>query len=174
MPPLESNTDAIIYEASVRDMTSANNIGVQHPSTFRGFTEESDITHAKRTGFSYLKSLGITHVQLLPVFDFGSVDEAHPGLYYNWGYDPMHFRTLEGSYSLNPDKGAERVQEFANLVHNLHAAGLRVNLDLVFNHVYSKDEFSLERLVPYYYFLMNQNGSFPMVLSAATTLTRSL
>ncbi|WP_304775211.1 type I pullulanase [uncultured Faecalibaculum sp.] len=160
MPPLESNTDAIIYEASVRDMTSANNIGVQHPSTFRGFTEESAVTHAKRTGFSYLKSLGVTHVQLLPVFDFGSVDEAHPGLYYNWGYDPMHFRTLEGSYSLNPDKGAERVQEFANLVHDLHAAGLRVNLDLVFNHVYSKDEFSLERLVPYYYFLMNQNGEF--------------
>ncbi|WP_304423004.1 type I pullulanase [Faecalibaculum rodentium] len=160
LPPLESNTDAIIYEASVRDMTSANNIGVQHPSTFRGFTEESPTTCSRRTGFSYLKTLGVTHVQLLPVFDFGSVDESHPGLYYNWGYDPMHFRTLEGSYSLNPDRGAERVQEFAGLVHELHKAGLRVNLDLVFNHVYNKGEFALERLVPFYYFLMNQNGEF--------------
>lgn len=160
LPPLESNTDAIIYEASIRDMTSEKHIGVQHPSTFRGFTEESETTRTKRTGFSYLKSLGVTHVQLLPVFDFGSVDEAHPGLYYNWGYDPMHFRTLEGSYSLNPRKGSERPEEFAKLVHDLHEAGIRVNLDLVFNHVYNKGEFPLERIVPYYYFLMNQNGEF--------------
>lgn len=160
MEPLESNTDAVIYEANIRDMTSQLGIGVTHPRTFEAFTEENEITQARQTGFSYLKTLGITHVQLMPVFDFGSVDECNPEIYYNWGYDPAHHRVLEGSYSTDPDNAALRVQEFAQLVHNLHKAGLRVNLDLVFNHVYNKQEYPLENIVPYYYFLMNANGEF--------------
>lgn len=160
MEPVESNTDAIIYEASIRDMTSQTGIGVTHPKTFEAFTEENETTKSRETGFSYLKSLGITHVQLMPLFDFGSVDECNRDIYYNWGYDPVHHRALEGSYSTDPFNAALRVQEFAQLVHDLHKAGLRVTLDLVFNHVYNKDNFPLENVVPFYYFLMNSNGEF--------------
>ncbi|MGI6512414.1 MAG: type I pullulanase [Catenisphaera adipataccumulans] len=160
MAPLADNVDAIIYEASVRDMTSANDIGVENPKKFKGFTEENENTRAKNTGFSYLRSLGVTHVQLLPVCDFGSVDEVYPNIFYNWGYDPVQFRCLEGSYSTDPRNAVARIEEFAQLVHNCHKAGLRVNLDIVFNHVYKKEEFSLEKLVPNYYFLMNREGEF--------------
>lgn len=158
--PMESQNDAIIYEASIRDMTSQSGIGVLHPSTFEGFTEESPITRMKNTGFSYLKNLGVTHVQLMPVFDFGSVDEEYPNIFYNWGYDPMHYRAMEGSYTSNPWDAAGRIEEFANLVQELHKAGLKVNVDLVFNHVWNKDRFALERLVPSYYFLMDSYGNF--------------
>lgn len=158
--PLRSNTDAIIYEASVRDMTSQNDIGVEHPKTFVGFCEESETTRLKDTGFSYLKSLGFTHLQLMPVFDFGSVDEDYPWEYYNWGYDPVQYRVPEGSYSTDPDDPAARVRELAQLVATCHENGIHVNLDVVFNHVYERERFALNTLVPCYYFLMNQNGEF--------------
>jgi pullulanase len=160
MPVMENNTDAIIYEASIRDMTSQTGVGVAHPKKFLGFVEENNITKSRNTGFTYLKSLGITHVQLLPVFDFGSVDEMYPNIFYNWGYDPMQYRVLEGGYTTDPNDGAKRVEEFAYMVSKLHEAGIKVNLDLVFNHVYNKGAFALERLVPNYYFLMNSNGEF--------------
>lgn len=160
LKPMKSNCDAIIYESSIRDMTSQAGIGVTHPKKFEGFTEENDITRMKNTGFSYLKSLGITHVQLMPVFDFGSVDEVYPGIFYNWGYDPVQYRCLEGAYSNDPCDPISRVVEFANLVYKCHEAGIRVNLDLVFNHVYEKENFSLECLVPNYYFLMSRDGEF--------------
>lgn len=160
LPVMDSNTDAIIYEASIRDMTSQSGVGVEHPKKFLGFVEENQKTKQQSTGFSYLKTLGVTHVQLMPVFDFGSVDESYPNIYYNWGYDPMHFRGLEGSYSTDPADAKKRIEEFARLVHELHKAGLKVNLDVVFNHVYEKGSFGLECLVPNYYFLMNQNGEF--------------
>lgn len=160
MPPLHNNCDAIVYEASIRDMTSMPDIGVSYPKKFQGFTQENETTKEKCTGFSYLRSLGITHVQLMPVFDFGSVDEVYPNIFYNWGYDPMQFRCLEGSYDINPIDATSRVKAFAQLVANCHKAGIRVNLDLVFNHVYDKETFSLENLVPNYYFLMNREGAF--------------
>ena len=160
LQPLESNTDAIIYEASVRDMTSQTAIGVTHPKKFLGFVEENKTTQSRNTGLSYIKSLGVTHVQLLPVFKFGSVDEKFPNIFYNWGYDPIHHRALEGSYSSDPNDPICRVEEFAQMVHDLHANHLRVNLDLVFNHVYEKENYPLEILVPNYYFLMNQTGEF--------------
>lgn len=160
LEPFQNNTEAIIYEASIRDMTSQPNIGIKHPKTFVGFTEESEITKEKDCGFTYIKSLGITHLQLMPVFDFGSVDEEYPDQYYNWGYDPLQYRVPEGSYSLDPEDPISRVSELAQLIHTCHQNGIRVNLDVVFNHVYEKDRFALETLVPYYYFLMNQNGEF--------------
>lgn len=160
LPPMKSNCEAIIYEASVRDMTSQNDIGVDNPRKFKGFTEENEATRAKNTGFSYIRSLGVTHVQLLPVCDFGSVDEVYPNIFYNWGYDPVQYRCLEGSYSTDPKDARARILEFAYLVQKCHKAGLRVNLDLVFNHVYKKEDFSLEKLVPNYYFLMNREGEF--------------
>ena len=160
LTPLDNNTDAIIYEASIRDMTSQAGIGVTNPKTFLGFVEENYQTQIRNTGFTYIKSLGVTHIQLMPVFDFGSVDEIYPGIFYNWGYDPVQYRCLEGYYSTDPKDPCSRVLEFATMVKKCHEAGIRVNLDLVFNHVYNKEHFSLEQLVPNYYFLMNQNGEF--------------
>lgn len=160
LPELKSPCDAILYEASVRDMTSQAGIGVLNPKTFVGFTQENETTKMMNTGFSYIKSLGVTHIQLLPVFDFGSVDEMHPDIFYNWGYDPTNHRCLEGSYSTDPTNPIRRVEEFSKLVHDCHKAGLKVNLDLVFNHVYEKEFYPLEQLVPNYYFLMNTEGEF--------------
>lgn len=160
LKPMHSNTEAVIYEASIRDMTSEQGIGVTYPKKFKGFTEENADTKNLNTGFSYLKSLGITHVQLLPVMDFGSVDEVYTQIFYNWGYDPVHHRALEGSYSTNAKDASARIVEFAQLVHDCHKAGIRVNLDLVFNHVYHKESYPLEVLVPNYYFLMNTEGDF--------------
>lgn len=130
MPEMNGNTDAIIYEASVRDMTSQTGTGITHPRQFLGFVEENKTTKERRTGFSYIKELAPTHVQLLPVFFFGSVDEAYPNIFYNWGYDPMHYRALEGSYSSDPADARTRIEEFSKLVHSLHEAGIRVNLTL--------------------------------------------
>ncbi|MBQ0064748.1 MAG: type I pullulanase [Firmicutes bacterium] len=159
LPAMKSYCDAIIYEANIRDMTSMPNIGVKHPKTFKGFVEENETTIAKQTGFSYLKSLGVTHVQLMPVFDFGSVDEENPDIYYNWGYDPMQYRALEGSYCTNVYDHRCRIEEFVELVEKLHEAGIRVNLDLVFNHVYVKEKNDLDQLAPNYFFLINEQGS---------------
>ena len=158
--PLENNVDAIIYETSIRDLTSQKKIGVLHPKTFIGFVENNMTTHIKNSGFHYIKHLGVTHLQLLPVFDFASVDEIDTSLHYNWGYDPMQYRCLEGSYSLHPEDPTARVIEFAWLVQECHRAGLGVNLDVVFNHVFDKEAFSLEQFVPNYYFLMDREGNF--------------
>ena len=132
---------AIIYEASIRDFTERG--------TFRSFLNEAD----------YLEALGITHVQLMPVFDFGSVDELHPSLYYNWGYDPIQHQCLEGSYSENVMDPQEGMAEFRDLVYGLHSHGIRVNLDVVFNHVYRMDESTFEQTVPYYFFRYNPDGT---------------
>ncbi|MCF0260088.1 MAG: type I pullulanase [Erysipelotrichaceae bacterium] len=158
--PMKNQTDAIIYEASIRDMSSQSATGIPHPKTFRGFTEENEVTQARRTGFSYIKELGVTHLQLMPVFDFGSTDERYPNIYYNWGYDPMHYRALEGSYCLDPDHPRQRLKEFRKMINSIHTAGMKVNFDLVFNHVWNKGRFGLEVLCPNYYFMMNTHGDF--------------
>lgn len=160
LPKMESSCDAIIYETSVRDFTMQSNIGVSHPGTFIGFVEENEQTKEMNTGFTYLKSLGITHVQLLPVMDFGSVDEMYPLMHYNWGYDPVQYRVLEGSYSTEPDNPYSRIFEFTKLIEDCHKAGIRVNLDVVFNHVYDKENCFFEKTVPNYYFQMNDQGDF--------------
>lgn len=160
LPKMESACDAIIYEASVRDFTSQAGIGVINASKFRGFVEENETTIEKQVGFSYLKSLGITHVQLMPVFDFGSVEETNPKLKYNWGYDPVHYRSLEGSYSIDPKNPYGRMYGFAYLVEECHKAGIRVNLDVVFNHVYDMEQSCFNKIVPNYFFQMNPEGDF--------------
>ena len=158
LPPHKDNTDAIIYECSIRDFTSQAGIGVTHPSQYLGFVEENEATKAKRTGFSYLKELGITHVQLLPILDFASIDEKHPNLFYNWGYDPVQYMTLEGSYSSNPDDAYCRMQEFMTLVNTCHKNGIRVILDVVFNHVFELDTMCLQKIMPNYFFQINEQG----------------
>lgn len=160
LPAMEQDTDAIVYEASIRDMSAQKNSGFTHPRTFEAFTEENDTTTAQQTGLSYLKTLGVSHIQLMPVFDFGSVDEQYPSVYYNWGYDPMQYRSFEGTYSTDPYNPAKRIVEFAQLVTNLHKAGLKVNLDLVYNHVWKREDFALDQLVPDYFFLMDSMGNY--------------
>lgn len=160
LPAMKQDTDAIIYETSIRDMSAQKNSGFTHPRTFEAFTEENDCTRAQKTGLSYLKTLGVSHIQIMPVFDFGSVDEEYPTLYYNWGYDPMSYRAFEGSYSTDPFNPETRILEFMNMVQDLHAAGLKVNLDLVFNHVWKREQFALDQLMPDYYFLMDSQGNY--------------
>ncbi len=160
LPPLRSNTEAIIYEASVRDFTMQPNIGVKNPGKFKGFVEENEKTRSLNTGFSYLKTLGVTHVQLMPVLDFGSVDEYNQKLFYNWGYDPLQYMVLEGSYGSYSFDPMSRIYDFCELVDQLHANGMRVILDVVFNHVFDMPTSSFELMVPGYYFQMNEAGSY--------------
>lgn len=160
LPSMHSACDAIIYEVNIRDVTMQSDIGIEHQGKFLGFVEENETTKARCTGFTYLKSLGITHLQLMPVMDFGSVDEMYPLMHYNWGYDPVQYRTLEGSYSVEPANPYERMMAFTKLIEECHKAGMRVNLDVVFNHVYDMEKSAFDNVVPYYYFQMNEQGDF--------------
>ncbi|TCI48677.1 type I pullulanase [Exiguobacterium sp. SH1S4] len=158
-PPLRKATDAVIYELHIRDFTS-------HPaSTSRlnglyGSIVETGIrtTGDKSAGLDYLKELGVTHLQLLPVHDFGSVDEL-TRMPYNWGYDPIHWFALEGSYASDPSAPTTRVLEYARMVNELHKTGMRVVVDVVMNHVFIREQSSLEALVPYYYFRYEHDGT---------------
>lgn len=160
LPKMNSSCDAVIYEMSVRDFTMQKGIGVEHAGTFLGFCEENEETSKKKTGFSYLKSLGITHVQLMPVMDFGSVDELYPRMFYNWGYDPVQWGCLEGSLCSDPENPYARLIEFAKLVETCHKNGIRVVLDMVFNHVYDMPKNAMNLIVPNYYFQMNEHGEY--------------
>lgn len=160
IPEMKSYTDAIIYETSIRDFTSQTGIGVENPAKYLGFVEENEITKKKETGFSYLKSLGVTHVQFMPVLDFGSVDENHPHMHYNWGYDPVQYFVLEGSYSIEVSNPYSRIMEFIRVVEECHKAGMRVILDVVYNHVYDLEKFSLQTITPHYFFQMNEQGEY--------------
>ncbi|MGN1343574.1 MAG: type I pullulanase, partial [Traorella sp.] len=127
LPEMKSYTDAIIYEMNVRDFTAQNlKNDFVHSKQYLGVVEENENTIKKKIGFSYLKELGVTHIQLMPVLDFASVDENHPSLFYNWGYDPAQFMTLEGSFCSNPNDPYSRIQEFSEMVNKLHESGLRV------------------------------------------------
>ena len=150
----EHPTQTIIYELSVRDFSMH---GAQsNNGKFIAFEEEC--AHDVR----YLKGLGVTHIQLLPVYDFGSVWDQN-NFFYNWGYDPVQFNTVEGSFATNPNNSS-KLLEFQRMIKALHNQGLRVVMDMVFNHVFSKDAFMWERLVPGYFFrhndTVNSNGSF--------------
>ncbi len=151
-------TDAVIYEANVRDMTSNASTGTKTHGKFVSLAEEGTSFREMPTGLSYLKSLGVTHIQLMPVMDFSTVEEFHPEKNYNWGYDPMQYLTPEGSYSTDPDNPYSRVTELRRLVCAIHKQGLKVNLDVVFNHIYDMGTSPFEAILPYYYFRYNERG----------------
>ncbi|MFC0187821.1 type I pullulanase [Fictibacillus aquaticus] len=154
-----SKTDSVIYELQVRDFSSHPESGMKNKRKFLAFCESGTKTPGNiETGLDYLKNLGVTHVQLLPVADFGSVDERNPGESYNWGYDPENYNSPEGSYSTDPDDPAARIRELKQAVLALHESGIRVILDVVFNHVYIRENSSFEKLVPGYYFRFDQGG----------------
>ncbi|HNU94365.1 MAG TPA: type I pullulanase [Bacillota bacterium] len=159
-PPLAAATDAVVYEVHVRDFSISPDSGTQHRGRYLGMSE-----HGTRgpggvsTGVDHLVELGITHVHLLPIQDFASVDELSPDGY-NWGYDPFHFFVPEGSYSCRPECAASRVTEVKRMVQALHRAGLRVVLDVVYNHTYSTDDSPLQTIVPGYYHRTDAAGVF--------------
>lgn len=160
MPAFTKPTDAIIYEAGVRDLTADKNANVKHPGQFLGLTQEGTKTDTGYpTGLDYLKKLGVTHVQFLPMYDFGSIDEAHPSNAYNWGYDPVNYNVPEGSYSFKPADPAARILEMKEMINALHKQGLRVVMDVVYNHVYGLDKQAFDKVVPGYYFKYDDNGN---------------
>ncbi|MGE5707610.1 MAG: type I pullulanase [Bacteroidota bacterium] len=154
-PPLGKPTDAILYEMHVRDFSVSPDSGIEKKGKFLAFTEGGTKTpDNQKTGLDHLRELGITHVHLMPSMDFATVDEG--GIGYNWGYDPYHYFAPEGSYATNPDDDS-RIREFKAMVQALHSQGIRVVMDVVFNHTYSVDS-ALERTVPSYYYRFNAEG----------------
>ena len=154
-------TDAVVYEVHVRDFTIHRTSGSRQPGTYAGFAKRhTQSPDGLSTGTCHLRKLGVTHVHLLPVADFGGVDETKPGNRYNWGYNPENYNIPEGSYATNPHDGRVRVREFKEMVQGLHKAGLRVILDVVYNHTHHGGESHFHRLVPNYYHRQNPDGTF--------------
>ncbi|MCD6354890.1 MAG: type I pullulanase [Prolixibacteraceae bacterium] len=160
-PETEYFTDAVIYEIHVRDFSVSDDSGIKNKGKYLGFTEEKTTTETGvSTGLSHLKELGITHVHLLPVNDFFTIDEEKPTEKYNWGYDPQHFNTPEGSYSTNPYDGTVRICEFKELVKALHSAKIGVIVDVAFNHTYFTKESVFNQTVPGYFYRQTPEGNF--------------
>lgn len=161
-PPQAHFTDIILYELHVRDLSSKPNSGIRNSGKFLGLAETGARSpEGLSTGLDHLKALGITHVHLLPVFDFRSIDESRPVQgQYNWGYDPENYNAPEGSYATDAADGAVRIREFKQLVQALHAQGIRVVMDVVYNHTGSTDVSVFNRVVPGYYYRQRADGSF--------------
>ena len=163
-PLLKAATDSIIYEAHIRDLTKNEASGVL--PALRGkyigaVLENSKIKNTSiTTGFDHLKELGVTHIHLMPVFDYGSIDERYDSPdNYNWGYDPQNYNVPEGSYSTNPYEGSVRISEFKEMVYKFHQAGIRVVMDMVYNHTYNLES-PLNITVPGYYYRQDQYGNY--------------
>lgn len=154
-----------VWEVSVRDFSQDAASGVRPAwrGKYMAFTQQGTTLHGDGihpTCLNYLKRLGVKYVQLMPIFDFGSVDEAKPLLrQYNWGYDPTNFNVPEGSYSTDPTRGEVRIRECREMIAALHAAGIGVVMDVVYNHTY-RTENPLNNTVPYYFFRQDPDGSF--------------
>ena len=128
---------------------------------FRSLTETGTKTPGGvSTGLDHMKELGITHLHLLPIYDFGSVDETHTTASFNWGYDPVNYNVPEGSYSTDPFNGEVRVKELKQTVKALHENGISVVMDVVYNHVQDAGKFCFNRLVPGYFSRINADGSY--------------
>ncbi len=170
--PFEGNAvDASIYEIHVRDMTISPTSGVEekYRGRFLGLAQtgttytENGVTVT--TGLDHMKELGITHVQIQPFYDYSSVDETRVSSFmsddnYNWGYDPLNYNVLEGSYSTDPYDGYNRIREFKEMVMAMHKAGLSINMDVVYNHTSASENSNFNLLVPYYYYRTKANGTF--------------
>ena len=152
-PAMPDMTDIVVYETHLRDYTMSPNSGVEHKGKFIGMTEEPAIKH--------LQELGITHLQILPFFDYGSIDEtALDQNKYNWGYDPVNYNAPDGGYSTNPYDPACRIRETKQMIQSLHKAGIRVIMDVVYNHTYDVMGCALGRVVPKYFYRLNADGTY--------------
>jgi len=155
---IDSYSDAVIWEIHVRDFS--NKIAAsEYKGKYLAFTERGLVNeHGKPIGVDYLVELGITHVHLLPVYDFATIDEATPEDEFNWGYDPKNYNAPEGSFSTDPYNGEVRIKEFKQMVQALHEAGIGVIMDVVYNHTYDANS-SFNRIVPYYYYRYTSTGA---------------
>ena len=159
LPPFTKPTEAIIYETSVRDQTIDERTDIEYPATFYGMIEEGrKVKDTYPAGFDYLKDLGFTHLQLMPVYDFKTVDETRKWQSYNWGYDPQQYFVLEGSYARDPLHPYNRISDFKLMVSRYHEVGIRIIMDVVFNHVYDHETSVFEKIVPNYYFRKTSEG----------------
>jgi len=161
-PPLKNFTDIMLYEVHVRDFSIASNSGMKHKGKFLAFTERgTKNSFGEATGIDHLKELGITHVHLLPVFDFASVDETKLNENkYNWGYDPVNYNVPEGSYSTNPYNPVTRIREFKQMIQSLHQSGIRVIMDVVYNHTSKGKGSNLDLLAPGYFYRQNADSTW--------------
>ncbi len=155
---IKSYSDAVVWEVHVRDfsnkITDSKYKGKYLAFTERGLTN----SHGEPVGVDYLVNLGVTHVHLLPVYDYATVDEANPDSGFNWGYDPKNYNVPEGSYSTDPANGEVRIKEFKQMVMGLHEAGIGVVMDVVYNHTYDANS-SFNKIVPYYYYRYTATGA---------------
>ena len=161
-PELKSFSDIIIYEMHHRDFSIAANSGVTHKGKFLALAENSTKgPGGVATGVDHLKELGVTHVHILPSYDYGSVDETRlQDNVYNWGYDPKNYNAPEGSYSTDPYNGAVRVSEMKQMVKTLHDNQISVIMDVVYNHVYNASDFCVNQIVPGYFSRVNEDGTY--------------
>lgn len=152
-PAMPDKTDIVVYETHLRDFTMSPNSGVVNKGKFLALTEEAPL--------AYLSDLGITHLQILPMFDYGSIDETTlENNRYNWGYDPVNYNVPEGGYSTDPADPACRIREAKQMIQALHQAGIRVVMDVVYNHTYDVMGCALGRVVPQYFYRLNEDGTY--------------
>jgi pullulanase len=158
--------DAVIYELHVRDFSIDSNSGMKNKGKFLAFTERGTKNSAGvPTGVDHMVNLGITHVHLLPSFDIASVNEltvddpASADAKMNWGYDPLNYNVPEGSYSTNPRDPAARIREYKQMVQSLHDAGIRVIMDVVYNHTAGTGGTPFDAIVPGYFYRINDQGA---------------
>ncbi len=161
-PELSSHADMVIWEIHMRDFSIHPSSGIENKGKYLAFTETGTRSpEGHKTGIDHLVELGITHVHLLPVYDFYTIDETRlDEPQFNWGYDPKNYNVPQGSYSTDPYDGNVRIREFKKMVQSLHNQGIRVIMDVVYNHMYDATTSPFENLVPGYYFRMNEDGTY--------------
>ena len=161
-PVFKNKTDAILYELQIRDASISENSGIKNKGKYSGLTETGTKNkEGLSTGLDHIKELGVTHVHLLPCFDFYSLDESKPDMpQYNWGYDPLNYNVPDGSFSTNPYDGVTRIMEFKQMVQAFHQHGLRVIMDVVYNHTRLTEDSYFNQLVPGYYYRQTKDGKF--------------
>ena len=161
-PELKNITDAVLYEMHHRDFSVHPSSGIVHKGKFLALTEpQTRSTLGDATGIDHLKELGVTHVHILPSYDYNSVDESNlPSNQYNWGYDPFNYNAPEGSYSTDPADPAVRVREMKKMVKALHDAGIGVVMDVVYNHTANNDDSNFSLTAPGYYYRHRPDGSY--------------
>lgn len=157
-PTFNNFVDAIIYELHVRDFSVHRDSGIKNKGKYLAFTEKGTSYKEVKTGLDHLVELGITHVHLLPIQDFASVDELKGG--YNWGYDPYHYFVPEGSYAVDPNDPISRIKEVKEMILSLHRAGIRVVMDVVYNHTYTVLNSIFDKVEPGYFYRHNPDGSY--------------
>ncbi len=161
-PKVDNFTDVVLYEMHHRDFSMDPSSGIVHKGKFLALTEPG--THnltGEATGIDHLKELGVTHVHILPSYDYNSVDEANPQLnQYNWGYDPLNYNAPEGSYSTDPADPSVRVREMKEMIKALHDAGIGVVMDVVYNHTAQNDDSNFSLTAPGYYYRHRPDGSY--------------